>query len=258
MSTLLRFLPYAVGIALGWLITNPPPAFQALGPWKYPILGGLVVLGLAAVGIASMLAATPENVQLTPLDSSVTRALDPLAVRFEAVGFTRIGSFTVEVKPPAKVVALVHEAERTYAAVFQTSTVPAKTFFDLVSILEGDRGGLTSGAFREGGSTPSTPGSLRQIFPDAPVETVFARHREGLAYLAQRGLRTRGLSSATFEGDFRTSLKRQRASFLRNPVGFILVTIWRAVTHSSPHVGPIQRQPSAAREIQRLLTGRMS
>jgi hypothetical protein len=156
---------------------------------------------------------------------------------------------TVGISPPALMVAFVHEAERSYATAFRTSTVPSKTAFDCVSILDGDRGGLTTGAEPAGAAIPAARGSLRQVFPRATVEQVFEGHRQGLQHLRSRGLPPRPVSASTFRRDAMS--RRQRRRSRRRPRG-------AAITrrgHRTPHIGPIALQAVAQATIRDLLTG---
>jgi len=162
---------------------------------------------------------------------------------------------TVGISPPALMVAFVHEAERTYGTAFRTTTLPPKTAFDCVSILDGDRGGLTTGAEPAGAVIPAARGSLRQVFPRASVEEVFERHREALQYLRGRGLHARSVSASAFHRDFATSFRRQREAFLASPLRGAAITLWRAATGRTPHLGPIATQPAAQATIRELLTG---
>jgi hypothetical protein len=162
---------------------------------------------------------------------------------------------TVGLSPPALMVAFVHEAERSYATAFRTTTLPPKTAFDCVSILDGDRGGLTTGAEPAGAVIPAARGSLRQVFPGASAEQVLERHREGLQYLRGRGLSARSVSASTFPRDFATSFRRQREAFLASPLRATVVTLWRAATGRTPHLGPIATQAVAQQTIHELLTG---
>ena len=182
--------------------------------------------------------------------------LRDLCARFEALGFQRVGTpLTVGITPPALMVAFVHEAERSYATAFRTSTLPPKTAFDCVSILDGDRGGLTTGAEPAGAAIPAARGSLRQVFPRASVEQVFERHRQGLQHLRSRGLSAKAVSASTFQRDFAASFRRQREAFTASPLRGAAITLWRAATGRTPHIGPIASQAVAQATIRELLTG---
>jgi hypothetical protein len=257
MRSLSRFLPILVGLALGYLLVSPPDALERLGPWRWLVVLALVLLGLLAFTAYQLSANLPAEPPLEPAsESEVTGDVQGLCARLEALGFQRIGPpTTVGISPPALMVAFVHEAERSYATAFRTGTVPRKTAFDCVSILDGDRGGLTTGAEAAGAAIPAARGALRQVFPGAGVEEVFDRHRQALPYLRARGLSARTVSASTFRRDFALSFRRQREAFLAAPLQGAAVTLWRASTGRTPHLGPIASQAVARTTIRDLLTG---
>ena len=257
MRTLSRFLPILVGLVLGYLLMSPPEWLAPLGPWRWLVVAAMVLLGLLAFTAWQLSANLPADPPLAPADEGeVTGELRNLCARFEALGFQRIGTpLTVGISPPALMVPFVHEAERTYATAFRTSTVPPKTAFDCVSILDGDRGGLTTGAEPAGAAIPAAPGSLRQVFPKASVEQVFERHRQGLQHLRSRGLPAKAVSTSTFPRDFATSFRRQREAFTAAPLRRAAITLWRAATGRTPHIGPIASQAVAQATIRELRTG---
>ncbi len=252
-----RFLPIVVGLLLGYLLVSPPGWLTALGPWRWPAVVAIVLLALLAFTAYQLFANLPAEPALEPAaEAEVSGELRNLCARFEALGFERVGPpLTVGISPPALVVAFVHEAERCYGTAFRTSTLPPKTAFDCVSILDGDRVGLTTGAEPAGAVIPAARGSLRQVFPRASLEKVFERHREGLQHLRSRGLSAKTVSSSTFRGDFAASFRRQREAFLAAPLRAAAVTLWRAATGRTPHLGPIATQAVAQATIRALLTG---
>jgi len=252
-----RFLPIVVGLLLGYLLVSPPGWLAALGPWRWPAVVAIVLLGLLAFTAYQLSANLPADPPLEPAaEVELSGELRNLCARFEALGFKRVGPpLTVGISPPALLVAFVHEAERCYGTAFRTTTLPPKTAFDCVSILDGDRGGLTTGAERAGAVIPAARGSLRQVFPKASVEKVFERHREGVQYLRSRGLPVRPVSASTFGGDFAASFRRQREAFLAAPLRGAAVTLWRAASGRTPHLGPIATQAVAQADIHELLTG---
>jgi hypothetical protein len=257
MRGLSRVLPILVGLALGYLLVSPPEGLERLGPWRWLAVFVLVLLGLLAFTAYQLSANLPADPPLEPArESDVAGDLQGLCSRFEALGFQRVATpMTVGISPPALMVALVHEAERSYATAFRTGTVPPKTAFDCVSILDGDRGGLTTGAERAGAAIPAARGSLRQVFPRASVEQVFDRHRQALDHLRSRGLSAKAVSASTFRRDFALSFRRQREAFLAAPLRGAAVTLWRAATGRTPHLGPIATQAAAQAMIRDLLTG---
>jgi hypothetical protein len=252
-----RFLPILVGLVFGYVLVSPPGWLAFLGPYRW--LGAVVLVfgGLVAMTAYQLSANLPADPRLEPApEEQVNGALRDLCDRFEALGFQRIETpFLVRLSPPAIMVAFVNEAERTYATAFRTTTVPAKTAFDCVSILDGDRGGLTTGAEPSGAAIPAARGSLRQVFAKADVEQVFRRHREGLQFLRGRGLGARAVSAQTFRRDFAESFRRQREAFTSSPLRGALVTLWRAATSRTPHLGSIAAQSVARATIAELQSG---
>lgn len=257
MRSLSRFLPILVGLALGYLLVSPPDWLEHLGVWRWLAVLALVLAGLLGFTAYQLSASLPADPRLEPMpEAAVTGDLRGLCSRFEALGFERVGTpLTVEISPPALMVAFVHSAERAYATAFRTGTVPPKTAFDCVSILEGDRGGLTTGAEPAGAAIPAARGSLRQVFPGARVEQVFDRHRQALQHLRGRGLAAKAVSAQTFRPDFALSFRRQREAFLAAPLRGAAVTLWRASTGRTPHLGPIASQAVAQATIRELVTG---
>lgn len=257
MRSLSRFLPILVGLVLGYVLVSPPEWMASLGPWRWLAVAAVVLLGLLAFTAWQLSANLPADPPLEPAaEAEVSGGLRDLCARLEVLGFQRIGTpLAVGISPPALMVAFVHEAERTYATAFRTSTVPPKTAFDCVSILDGDRGGLTTGAEPAGAVIPAARGSLRQVFPRAGVEQVFERHREGLQHLRSRGLPAKAVSASTFGRDFALSFRRQREAFTASPLRGAAITLWRAATGRTPHIGPVASQAAAQATIRELLTG---
>jgi hypothetical protein len=257
MRTISRVLPILVGLALGYLLVSPPRWLDGLGAWRWLAVAFLVLLGLLAFTAYQLSANLPADPPLEPApETEVTGEIQRLSSRFEALGFQRVGTpMTVGMSPPALLVAFVHEAERSYATAFRTGTVPQKIAFDCVSILDGDRGGITTGAEPAGAAIPAARGSLRQVFPRASVEQVFERHRQALHHLRSRGLPAKAVNASTFRRDFALSFRRQREAFLAAPLRGAAVTLWRATTGRTPHLGPIASQAAAQATIRELRTG---
>lgn len=257
MRTVQRLLPILVGLALGYVLISPPGWLSALGAWRWLGVAVFVLAALLAFTAYQISANLPAHPAFEPAaESEVTGELRSLCGQLEALGFRRIGPpWTVGVSPPALLVALVNEAERTYATAFRTSTIPSKTAFDCVSVLEGDRGGLTTGAEPAGAMSPAARGSLRQVFPGAGVGEVYRRHRESLQFLCGRGLRPKAVSASTFRADFELSFRLQRAAFTSAPLRGTVVTFWRVSTGRTPHIGPVAQQRAARAVLAELQTG---
>ncbi|MBP7865522.1 MAG: hypothetical protein KA419_06195 [Acidobacteria bacterium] len=253
----MKILPVVVGLALGFMLFEGQSLFSGLGAAGIWVLVG-VLLGVFVAFVGFLcLQALPKAVDLKPagIDPGDPKMADWIC-RCRALGFREAGPlYRVEINPPALLQSLVHGTEPVYAAIFRTGTLPAVVGIDFVSILDGDRGGLTTNPDRRGGTLPGDVGSLRQLLPGAEVEALFQSHLQGVAYLASRGLPCRPVSAERFPADLRLGIERQRRAYLANPVKNTLIAIFRAVTLQSPYVGPIQNQKEAERQIRALLSG---
>ncbi len=94
------------------------------------------------------------------------------------------------------------------------------------------------------------------MFRDAPLSVLVEHHRAALAYLEGRGLPFKPVSAASFTADFKGAVAAQRAHFLARPIRWAVVAIWRSATKLTPHVAPLDKQPTGQRQIAALVTGR--
>jgi|GEM_PF-38844 len=254
--TLLKVLPIAFGLAIGWLLFHPPAWLAPLGPARYLVVAALCGALLVAFVAAQISSNLPADVTLEPLPQGPPAELADLVTRFRDLGFEQAGPpLKVGISPPATMVGLVHPREPIMATVFRTGTLPAVTGFDLVSVLHDGRGGLTTGADRRGATLPGGPWVLRQVFPGAAVEELLTHHRDALGWLRGRGLTFRPVAGSGFADEFRRALGRQREIFLANPIGSALVALWRSATGRVPHLGPLAGQRVAEGQVRRLLAG---
>jgi hypothetical protein len=177
--------------------------------------------------------------------------------RFQDLGFERVGPLLeVGLSPPAKMVGLVHQSEPIYGAVFRTSTIPAVTGIDLVSVLSDGQGGLTTGDDPRGATLPGGPGAFRQSFPKRGVEDLMPQHQRTMQVLASRGISWKRVSAASFEHDFKQAMVRQRKAFLAAPARNTILAIYRSATSAFPHVGPLERQPGFEKQVRVVQSGR--
>jgi hypothetical protein len=130
--------------------------------------------------------------------------------------------------------------------------MPSRISFDMFSVFEGDRGGLTSGVLAEGAAMPSI-GSLKQVFVRENVKGLYEKHKQALQYLKTRGIQCKAVSPQTYEREFRSSILRLRKSFAASPLQFTLTVLWRAATKKTPHMGPIQQQAVAKEQIKQIV-----
>jgi hypothetical protein len=250
-----KTMPWIAGLMLGWMIWNPPVWLQSLGPLAFVLNLGLV--GVLLIGVVSMVIITnlPARVEMSPVgESEIHAELRALGRRFEQLGFRPAGPpRRVKIAPSAIVLGYVHESEPVYGTAFRTETMPAKLCFDFVSILHGEKGGLTTNTDPGGAALPEGDGGLRQVFPGESLENLFRKHLDGIAYLHDRGIECRGVSADLYPEDLTWAIGKQRQIFTASPVRGTLVTLWRAATKRVPFIGPLRDQPVAQGQIARLI-----
>lgn len=252
-----KFLPFIVGGFIGWLLFNPPAWLALRGPLRTVIMIAVALVLLLAFIVYSISASVPADVGLTPYSGLIDPGISAYADKIKTLGFVEAGPpLRVDVKPATTLVPLVHASEPVYATVFRTGTVPAITAFDFVSILDGFRGGLTTGADPRGGALPADPGTFRQIISEAGVEQVYRLHLEGVAWLRAQGLPAKKVSVHEFAFDFKKAMAKQRQGFRSSPVRHAWIALWRTVSKRHPHNGPLAGQPAAAAQARQLQFGR--
>ncbi len=224
------------------------------------MVGAIALLAFLAFIALVISKSLPAELILTPVgDDTLTAEMTAVVDELGRLGFARGATpYEIGVQPPAILLPLVDATGTMCATVVRTGTVPARVAWDLVSILDGFRGGLTSGANPDGASLPASSGSLRQVLPGASPTEVHAHHRLGMAHVAGHGLSWKRVSLHDFAYDFRAAMARERAAFLRRPWLYPPVALWRSVTEMSPHLGPLAYQAAAARALDDIRAGRMA
>jgi hypothetical protein len=256
-NTAYKYLPIVFGLAVGWLIFHPPQFLEALGPARLAVHATLIALLILSSVPLIALANLPEQVRMRPLESAgVPPELAKLRDQFHALGFRDTGPpLRVEIAPAATLLGFVHEREPVYGTAFRTDTVPPRVSYDLVSILDGERGGLTTNADPQGAALPAAAGMFRQVLPKANPTVLFHAHLEGIRYLRDRGVGVRPVSADAFQLDLQKALARQREAFLASPLRGSLLLFWRAATKQVPFLGRLREQRIAAEQLQALATG---
>jgi len=252
-----KYLPIGFGLALGWLIFHPPAFLASLGPARWLVHAALVgFLLLSSVPLIA-LANLPEQVRMTSLsERDVPGDLARLREDFLRLGFRDAGPpWCVEIAPAAIVLGFVHSREPVYGTAFRTDTVPPRVSHDMVSILDGDRGGLTTNADPQGAALPASAGAFRQVLPGTALPALLEAHLEGIRYLRERGVSVRPVSAESFQLDLTKGLSKQRETFLAAPLRGSLLLLWRAATKQVPFVGRLRDQRVAAQQLQALATG---
>ncbi len=252
-SNIIKFLPIVFGLGLGYALSGASFSGFGLGGW------GLLIVPAAAVVLFLLFVAflvtqaLPREAAMTPLDAlPADERMQAYLGTLQLCGFVPDGpALRVEVSPAAAAVPLVHGTEPVYAVVFRTGTLPAVVGVDLVSVLENDRGGLTTNPDRRAGTFPTDAGMFRQILPGAEIPALVENHLQAMRFLESRGLRFGPARPARFPELFRKSVLRQRQVFFRSPVVNLFTVVWRSVTLRSPSLGPLARQKGIEAQIER-------
>lgn len=249
----LRALPIVIGFVAGWIIVYPPPFLGLSFPVRFVIAVPLVALAIFLFFIWMISAAMPEDVEIERVEQQkITDEMVGLFNAFRAAGFELAGGpLKVGMMPPAVLVPMIDKQGQMYGTIYRTSTDPPKTSYDIVSVLE-PQGALTTGCAVEGGSLPAAPGQFMQIFPGADVQILRQRHQEALTALERKGLRARLVSAASFPRDFRDAINRMRAHFWTRPIRHTAIAVYRSMTGTTPHVGPIHKQKIAIDTLRKL------
>ncbi len=257
MNLLARYGPILLGLVLGWLIVNPPEFLGASPMVRIGATLVLVAVALLASIVALAAGSLPADPEIAVAPEEPLTGMQHLVSAYQTLGFFPAGPpVKVEIKPPAVLLPLFHQEARTYGSVYRTTTMPPKVSYEFVSILEGDRGGLTTSPALEGASMPAAPGELRQVFPKADPAALYRYHLDAIAFLEKRGLRMRQVAVHTFVNDVKSSMVEKRQTFFKAPVTNSLITLWRVATKQVPETGPLQAQVGAQKVIEDLIVGR--
>ncbi len=238
-----RLLPIAAGVALGLLMSFPPDVL-GLPPAVRNVAAFLLTLVLLLAFCVWVVARSlPESPRWTPVaEDRLTATMEPLVARYEKAGFARFGPpLELDIKPRALVVPLTHERVPAYGTIFRTTTVPARTQHDIVSLLM-PGGTLTTVPSAEAAVLTTTPGSYVQALPGADVDTLLAHHEAALAHLARRGCHARRAAPEAFQREYNAAIARARQHFFTRPVRHALQVLWRVSRKTTPYLGPLEDQ----------------
>lgn len=251
-----KLLPYGTGALIGYVVFFPSETLVELGPLRWLIgAGALFVLSLAAVA-AQLAVGLPEHVGISPAQDGARADERALLAQYEALGFAPVGPpLRLELRPAARMQVLAHGAFGCWASVFSTTTLPRRVGHDVFSIVEGERGGLSTLADPNGAVLPTAPGSFKQVFRGATPGELVRRHLEAVAFLTRQGVRFAPPTEADLEGQIRRSMSRQRRAVMSNPLRASAVALWRTLTKRTPHAQPVAEQRVAAPAIRHLRRG---
>jgi hypothetical protein len=253
---LFKLLPYGTGALIGYLLFASPQWLVDLGPLRWLVVGAAFALFLlAAVGM-QLAVGLPENVGVEPHDETPRDDERLLARRFENLGFEHVGApLKIELRPAARMQVLADLESGCWATVFATTTLPRKVGCDVFSVIEGERGSLTTLADPNGAVLPLAPGSFRQVFAGATPDELVRRHLEAVVYLNARGVRFETPTGDDLPAKIRRSIATQRRTVMANPIRASIVTLWRALSKRSPFARPLGEQKATAASLRFLSQG---
>lgn len=241
-----KLLPFVSGGLLGWLVFFPPDDFLAIGSWRPLLLGLVLVVGTVVMTALQFPLTLPRDPVVEPAASREPPAeVASLIACFTLMGFDQVDSpLRVELRPTAFLWPFFNHQLGCVASVYCTTTIPAKVGFDLVSVVEGDRGWLTSCANAHGFVLPAAPGSFRQVLPGAAPDVLLHFHMAAHNFLASRGVRFANPPPGTPAERLRRGLVRQREAVMAKPLRAAAVALWRTITKRTPFGAPIAQQRS--------------
>lgn len=238
-----------IAALIGWLLVFPPLVAGSTVPARVLVWSLIIASGLMVLFVYAVLAAMPRDMTLEPIDAHAANAeMMGRMDEAEAEGFVLAGPVLKVGMPFATaLVPMVHRDGHAYATFFTIQAgKSSKTSFDIVTLFDGDAG-LTTNTDPAGACNPASPGSFRQVFPEADIAQLMAHHRASVAWLQREGAVAAQHTPDAFENDIRRAINKSRDTFLQNPLGYTVVAVWRTITKTTPHIGPIADQRSTPR-----------
>ena len=223
--------------------------------WLPESLGGLVALVITVPAVySSIVRNLPRELEMTPIEEpEIPLDLFSQMARYEDLGFERLGAWRLQTPTGPTIVVYDRPGEATFGMVFAFRKMPGKVFYDFTTVLAPEPCVLTSGMHIGGGSLTLADPDFLQLFPEAPVEALYAAHLEGVAYLCGAGLALRPPDADAFEEGLRDSIRRQREAFDSARARNTLTTLWRVLSRSSPYRGPVRTQRGTLSKIEAAL-----
>ena len=152
------------------------------------------------------------------------KELDREAGKLETLGFRKITEFYLKAIPDSVTYVFKHDKEPFYFCIYHLGQ---KYSCDIVTRFE-DNYYLTTCDSVDGGMAPRPKKSLLQIFPNQSFSEFVERHREGVAYMEQSGIRLFDLAEMEFRHFFIKNY-REHADYMKKlffwPVALIIRTI---------------------------------
>ena len=250
---LFAILAFAISIIATQTGTPLPIAFVAACV-LYVLLPKCSLVVAARRGFAQQ---SDTELRFDPLDE---QALSPelIAMRERAValGFAPDG-------PPlrfvsageALVVPMLHRDGRMKLTLSSAAAAPARVRCSVVSRFPDHAGWIATQSERPSAYMLAAPGSLKQCFPDAPLDTLLAQHERAMAFVAGEKLELATIPSGEFEDVELWFGRRLHAALRAHPWRYAIAFVFRKTMNTSPHFAPIEQQRAARREIARIRAG---
>jgi len=247
-----KLLPYVGGGVLGYLVFFPPAAFLPYGAWRPLLLAAFLVIGLVVFTALQFPLTLPRDPHVEPaLSQEVPSDIASLVASLTALGFEPLGPpLRIEMRPAAFLWPLVSRQLNCFGNVFCTTTIPRKTGFEFISVVEDDRGWLTSLAAPHGFVLPAAPGSFRQALPGAKPDALLQYHLAAHRFLESQGIRFTHEPEGTPSERVRRSLMLQRKVVMQRPLSSAVVAIWRTLTKRTPFHAPIAKQATTLAAVE--------
>ncbi len=254
----LKILYYIAVVGIIWLIVNPPRWLEHPGIYiafiVFCVLLGFCSL-ISYIAFAQLSRISKAANIIPILEEKLDEELKNLIDHFVSYGFTLAnGPYQNDYELPTVIIPFVHGKHRTYAwIVSRENALRIKTvYFGFDSLLKNDRASLGTIQNPLGVSLPQNPDDLRQVFVGASVETLFKYHLKAIAYLKNKGIETRVVTTDTYIEDRKRGLEnlyhRFKSSILKNT----LVLLWRSISKKTPYNGALENQKIAQEQIARL------
>jgi len=250
-----KLLPFAFGAIVALLYWLPlPPSLVA---WR-PLVGLLLMaFGLLVTVAIQMAIGLPENPKVEPAaDESLPLEALFLITQLQELGFVPVHPpLRVYLRPAALLWPFINSDLQLTAAVYSTGTIPVRTTFEIVSVIEQDRGTLTSLADPNAAVLPTSPGHFKQVLRGASPRQLLEYHLEAQRYLSSRGIVFAKQPVGTPTERLLRASQRLKARVRARPLRSVVVTLWRVLSKRSPFALPVSRQHTTEINLAHLRTG---
>jgi len=244
---LFRFVSIASGILFFGLLAWRPALLHGHDAIRWALLAGLlVVLFVTRSGLA-ILRSLPEELDVVPLDTPVTPAFSGPDFELHRLGFVPDGApLQVRNLNDATVLSYSHPRHAVRAGLYLLSDGRTPLTWDLCSALTDDSGSLTTVTQRTAATLPSGERRFKQVIEGSTTGELLEQHLTGIAWLEARGFvfKTPSMENMLAEAG------ELRRHFLRAPWRRTITAVFRTLTSTTPHLGPLATQVAAAKQLE--------